>query len=144
MAARVRGLLKSRRGQEITVHFLLNSGFETDAPEVLVPQMLAGLLGVWPRLPAETLVEEYETVGGKTRLFRLEGEVEVSVVGEERTGAAVRCHLVISEHEEEALLSDQAIGALRLVIEDAASGLWRFRDETILRPSVPPQLWSAG
>ncbi len=43
----------------------------------------------------------------------------------------------------EVLLSDKLIGELEIALEDVASGLWRFRWESLskLRRSYPPKYW---
>ena len=54
MAVRVRLEIKSRcteRTLEVVV--LLNSGFETETPQLLVPIAVAEKLGLWPSLPED-------------------------------------------------------------------------------------------
>ena len=116
---------------------LLNTGFEGEKPEVLIPVRLAEKLRLWPRLPENVEVRSFETPAGLTRMYYLEDIAEVSVERE----AFIKCSLIVSELEHEVLLNDYSIKGLGIVIEDPAEGLWRFRNETKIRQSLPPQYW---
>jgi predicted aspartyl protease len=116
---------------------LLNTGFEGEKPEVLIPIRFAEKLRLWPKLPENVEVRSFETPGGLTRMYCLEDIAEVSVEGK----ASIKCSLIISEAEHEVLLNDQAIEGLKIVIEEPGKGLWRFRDETENRQSLSPQYW---
>ena len=52
---------------------LVNTGYETDIPEVLIPLDVAERLGLWPRLPENTIVETYRTASGLMRVYRIPG-----------------------------------------------------------------------
>jgi len=113
---------------------LVNTGYETDVPELLVPVSVAERLGLWPKLPEDTVVETYKTASGLMRVYRVRGARASLLVGgaEERD---VEVYLVISEHTDEALISDQLASAFGIVIEDPAKGLWRLRGESLVRSS---------
>ena len=52
MVVRVRLEMKSRCTERtLEVIALLNSGFETETPQLLVPIAVAEKLGLWPSLP---------------------------------------------------------------------------------------------
>ena len=72
MAVRVRLRIKAvkgvRAGKAVETTALVNTGFETDSPELLVPLRLSEALGFWPELPEGTKVEVYETAGGSLTL----------------------------------------------------------------------------
>ena len=50
MAVRVR-LRVSRGGSGVEVVALVNSGYEADSPQLMVPVALAKVLGLWPPPP---------------------------------------------------------------------------------------------
>lgn len=126
-------------GPSLEINSLLNTGFGTEEPEVLVPVKVAEKLSFWPKLPEGAVIRPYETPGGITRMCHLAKPIEVKGITENRISRAIKCNLVISEIEHEVLLSDMAISELEIVIEDAGKGLWRFREESKIRNSVEPQ-----
>jgi predicted aspartyl protease len=42
---------------------LVNTGFETPNPQILLPIKAAEKLGLWPELPMNTMVKIYDTAG---------------------------------------------------------------------------------
>jgi hypothetical protein len=50
---------------------LVNTGYETDVPELLIPVDVARSLGLWPRLPDNTVVETYRTASGLMKVYRV-------------------------------------------------------------------------
>ncbi|MCC6019172.1 MAG: hypothetical protein LM601_09080 [Candidatus Verstraetearchaeota archaeon] len=113
---------------------LVNTGYETDVPELLVPVSVAGSLGLWPKLPDNTIMETYRTASGLMRVYRVGGaHVSLLVGGSEEK--SVKTYIVISEYTDEALISDQLASELGIVIEDPAKGLWRLRGESLVRSS---------
>ena len=46
----------------------MNSGFETEKPQLLIPLRLAREIGLWPP-PPDSRIEEFETAGGPTRNY---------------------------------------------------------------------------
>jgi hypothetical protein len=118
---------------------LVNTGYETDVPELLVPVSVAGSLGLWPKLPDNTIVETYRTASGLMRVYRVGGaRVSLLVGGSEEK--SVKAYIVISEYTDEALISDQLASELGIVIEDPAKGLWRLRGESLVRSSEDSSL----
>jgi len=113
---------------------LVNTGYETDVPEILVPVDVAENLGLWPRLPDGTVVETYRTASGLMRVYRVRGASASLLVGGAEVGE-VGVYVVISEYTDEALISDQLASAFSIVIEDPAKGLWRLRGEPVVRSS---------
>jgi len=47
------------RGRKASAVDLLNTGYESVVPEIIVPVAIAEQLGIWPRLPEKTVVESY-------------------------------------------------------------------------------------
>lgn len=129
MAVRLRLRIKVG-GKEIEETALLNSGYESQEPELAVPTPVAEKLGLWP-LPEGTRAEyvEYETAGGPAFMIRLRSSGEVRAISEDRVGPPAQCRFLIASQLDEVLVSDRAIDALGLAVESFGEGLWRFRDE---------------
>ncbi|MFN4046635.1 MAG: hypothetical protein ACK4H7_04775 [Acidilobaceae archaeon] len=140
MAVRVKLRIKSlRSGREIVSSALVNSGFEAETPQLLIPRRLALELGLWPP-PEDAYLVEVGTAGGPTRNYMVPGAVEVSVETRDRIVGPLRCDLMISNLEYEVLISDRLGGELGIVILDLR-GKWRFSDEDTVRETETPQFW---
>lgn len=121
---------------------LLNSGFESEIPLVLVPAKVAEHLSFLPNLPTNAIAETYEAAGGAAvRVYLIENAVKVRVVIDDRETDFTTCSIVISEGEREVILSDLLIDELEIIIEKSGVGLWRFNDESKIRSSLQPQHW---
>ena len=130
MALRLRLRLESAKGSSIDVIALVNSGYETTRPEILVPPDVAKALGYYPELPAGAMIREYVLAdGSRTRLIKVMDAVKVHVVEEDRVVGGVISDLVISERAEEVLISDKLTDKLNIVMIAVGEGLWCFRDE---------------
>jgi len=117
---------------------LVNTGFETPNPQILLPVKAAEKLKPWPNLPPDALVEMYDTAGGPTRVYRVRNAVKVEVPGR---GISATADAVISHSEVEVLVSDRLADELMIAIEKPGEGLWRFRDENVIRRSESPEIW---
>jgi hypothetical protein len=113
---------------------LVNTGYETDVPEILIPIAIAERLGIWPRLPENTTIETYRTASGLMKVYRISG-ARISLVVDGVEKKIVEGCIVISEYADEVLVSDQLTSAFGIVIEDPAKGLWRLREEAVVRAS---------
>ena len=121
-------------GASLDLAALVNTGYETDVPELLVPVEVAERLGLWPKLPEGVVVETYKTASGLMKVYRVGGaRVSLLLGGAEERG--VGAYVVISEYTDEALISDQLASELGIAIEDPAKGLWRLRWESLVRRS---------
>jgi hypothetical protein len=144
VAVRVRLRVRSRStGRELKTSALVNSGFETFKPQLLVPVRFAMVLGLWPHIPRDYTVRDYMTTGGPTRMYVLIDEVDVSIDVEYSTNPVIS-DLVISTIEEEVLISDKLAGRLGIIVYDFADGIWRLNidPETTRRRSVEREVWS--
>jgi hypothetical protein len=144
VAVRIRLRIRSRTtGRELRAVALVNSGFETVKPQLLVPIKVAELLGLWPQIPRDYIVKDYMTAGGPARMHVLVDEVEVSVDVEHSTNPVIS-DLVISPFEEEILISDKLAGKLGIVVYDFAEGIWRLQTdpEAVRRRSEERETWS--
>lgn len=122
-------------GSRVTIIALVNTGFEGDVPEVLIPIDVAERLGIWPNLPENAVIETYRTASGLMRVYRVQG-AKVRLATEEVASEPVDSFIVVAEQTDEALINDQMISAMGIVVEDPARGLWRLRDESRLRRSL--------
>lgn len=130
LAIRLRLRLRSVKGAVVDTIALLNSGYETVVPELLVPERLARDLGLYPSIPAGAEVREYALAdGSRRRLIRIPDAVEVSAVTDDRVVGPVKASIVIAEGAEEPLISDKLSDALGIVALAIGEGLWCFRDE---------------
>ena len=133
MGVRVRIRIEFKDRSLMTIA-LVNTGFEGDVPEVLIPPHIAIKLGVWPKLPDGTIIETYRSASGLMRVYRIKG-ARVSLVSEEKIYEPIETYLVISEYTDIVLINDQLISSMNIIIEDPAKGLWRIRGERKVRRS---------
>jgi hypothetical protein len=119
-----------REGKSVDVVALINSGYETREPEVLLPVAIATQLPIYPRLPEGAIVKEYKLADGSiTKLIKVSRAVQIYVVEEDRVVGPVEASLVIAEKAEEVLISDKLAEKLGIVALDFGERLWCFRDE---------------
>jgi hypothetical protein len=119
-------------GEVLETSALVNTGFETPNPQILLPIKVAERLSLWPELPRDTLVEIYDTAGGPVRVYRVRNAVNVEIP---EKGISVIADAAISHTEVEVLISDKLADELMIVNERPGEDIWRFRDENILRKS---------
>jgi len=141
VAVRVRVRIRSSE-MESETSALVNTGFEAEQPEILLPARLAEMLGLYPP-KSGSLLQEYSVVGGTTTIIKSSERIHVQLLTEDREMSSVQAIPLISDREDEALISDSLASMLKISIEDAKEGLWRLMDETPKnpRPSSEPQYW---
>ena len=140
VAVRVKLRIKSlRSNREVVTSALVNSGFEAETPQLLIPRRLAAELGLWPP-PDDACLIEVGTAGGPVRNYLVPNAAEVTVETGDRSVGAVKCDVMISNLEYEVLISDKLGGELGIVILDLR-GKWRFLDEDKIRETEAPQYW---
>jgi len=122
------------RGRYVEAVALVNTGYEGDTPEVLIPIQVAGRLGIWPNLPEDTVIETYRSASGLMKVYRVRG-AKVHLVGSDIKPKHIDSYLAISEYTDEVLINDQLTSSLEIIIEDPAKGLWRIRGEDKIRES---------
>jgi len=127
----IRLRLRLTRGDTNTeVIALVNSGYETTEPEILVPPVTAKELHLYPQLPQGVIIKEYRLADGSTtKLIRITKAIYVYVIEDDRIVGPVESSLVIAERAEEPLISDKLASKLGIVALDLGEGLWCFRDE---------------
>ena len=140
MAIRVKLKIRSlKTNREVLTSALVNSGFEAETPQLLIPRRLAIELGLWPP-PEDAYLVEVGTAGGPVRNYLVPRAAEVSVVTKDRVVGPCICDVMISGLEYEVLISDKLGGELGIVILDLR-GKWRFSDEEKIRETEAPQYW---
>ena len=139
MAVRVK-LLVSHEDSELKVVALVNSGFETDTSQLLLPKVAAEKLGFQP--PIEALKQTYDTAGGPAEVWVYPESLKVKILAGKKTSRSVKADLVVSQIESEALIGDKLSGELKIVVEDFSRGLWKLRGEKRLRRTERPQPWT--
>jgi len=125
----VRLRLRVERGEVVKeVLALVNSGYEADTPQLLIPTGLARELSLWPP-PPDALETVFNTAGGPLKVWVVRRGARVMVAAEDVRSRKVEADIVISHLADEPLISDKLTGALEVALEDVAEGLWRFRWE---------------
>ncbi|KPV62264.1 MAG: hypothetical protein AOA65_1961 [Candidatus Bathyarchaeota archaeon BA1] len=92
LVVRVRVRLKPVKGRlhaSIETAAIANAGYESDVPEVVIPELLAERLGLFPELPSGTRIEAYQTAGGEVRVHYIPDALETSVLTEDRVEGPV-------------------------------------------------------
>jgi len=141
VALRVRLKVREKEGF-VDASALVNTGFETETPQLLLPLRLASALGLWPP-PPEAQLLEFGTAGGPVRNYVVPNSLEVWVLSGDRVVGSVVSDAVISNVELEALINDKLAGALGIMILNPATDEWRFRDNdaSVIRRTEPPRYW---
>ncbi len=119
---------------------LVNSGFESLEPEIVIPIALADALGI----EVSNSIATYEVAGGgSVAAFRAREQVRVGLVLDDRPCPQIPAVASIMPGEHEVIVSDRLAHDLGIVIIDPFEGLWCLRDEIgrKVRHSVPPQHW---
>jgi hypothetical protein len=120
MAVRVRVRI-SLGDRSIETNALINTGYEAETPQILVPIPAAEALGAWP--PQGAFESTYETAGGPLRAWVYPRGCRVKIVAEGAATVEVEADLVVSPITDEVLINDKLTGKLQIVLEDAGQGL---------------------
>ncbi|MFP3215724.1 MAG: hypothetical protein RXP99_00370 [Vulcanisaeta sp.] len=143
MAVRVRLRLRSKTSQEaIETSALVNSGFEAESPQLLIPTSLARQLSLYPPPPMSSIIE-VGTAGGPVRVFLVREALYAWVITGDREVGPKLADVLISSTEEEVLISDKLAEEFGIVLLAIGSGKWRFIDDPPdkVRYSEKPQYW---
>jgi len=124
------------RNQCTILRALVNSGYETEEPELAIPQSIAEELGIWP--PQKFTLEEAYTAGGLAPVYVVDEDARASLVLNDKYVENVRVKLVINPYLDEPIISDHLIDALGIVVISFGKGLWKHRNdpENIVRKST--------
>ena len=143
MAVRIKLRLRARAsGGAIEVSALINSGFETDSPQLLIPMRLARRLALYPP-PITSSIIEIGTAGGPSKVFLIREALEVWAITDDREVGPKLVDVLISPIEEEVLVNDKLTEELGIILLATGSGKWRFVDDPAdkVRHSEKPQYW---
>lgn len=117
--------IKSKiKGSEVIEKGLVNSGYEAEAPEILVDSKIAKELGYYPKFPEGASIKTY-TMAGSTEIkfIHIKDAVTVQVLTEDISSGEVSSDLVISEKESDILISDKLASKLNIVLLDIGEGI---------------------
>ena len=129
-----------KTGATVTTAALVNSGYEVEEPEILLPRRLAEFIGLDLKPPrARTVV--YETAVGLYHLVFVPKAVDIHLVEASRRAEAV--NVSVSDSEREVLISDMLAGVLGIQLLDIGRGYWRVKEDPpdLVRMSVEPEYW---
>lgn len=120
---------------------LVNSGFESDAPDIVIPIEIAKRLGLWPPKEAHTIV--LETGGGETTTIYSESVVELELILSDREPKKIIANVIINPYIHEVILSDYVSSLFGIMLIDIKKGLWRLIDDppTTIRTSTSLEEW---
>ncbi len=138
MAARVKIRLL-RDDNTITTSALLNSGFETYSPDIVVPLEVAKRLGLWPLIQGK--IVSLETGGGDIGVPYVEESVVLELYLGDREPKRVRVNVIIDPHVREVTISDYVASALGIILLDFKLGMWRLVDD---KPDVRRERGTRG
>ncbi len=122
---------------------LVNTGFETDEPQLLVPNRFLSINEINLDLREAGRPVEYGTAGGPISMYVLQDACSISVIEPDRTKGLVKADLVVSPVEREVIISDTLADSLEIVILSPGRGCWKFVDDPPekTRTSYAPQIW---
>lgn len=138
MGVRVRVRIEGPDGRVLDSVALLNGGFETRDPHVLLPAEAARKLFAHPMKGKKVAAR---TADHEATMTRPADPLVVRVLSDDREGPAVTCRALVAPHAEEVLLSDSAIDAVGVEIRSFGGGLWQFVGESRTRRSEEPETW---
>ena len=94
---------------------LVNSGYEADTPQLLIPAGLAKEFGLWPP-PIEATEAVFNTAGGPLKVWIIAGAAEACVMAGDASSRETTVDLVISPIADEPLISDMLAGRLEIAV----------------------------
>ena len=125
MVVRVKLRVIGRAGQ-VELPALVNSGFEADEPQLILPVEVAEELGL---LREARALEAFEVAGGGRALgYRIARPIAVELVLRDREPIRVEALITVMPGESEAVISDFLSSELGIVILDATRGVWSHRE----------------
>ncbi len=141
MAVRVKIKIKVGN-EEIETTALANSGYEAfKKPEIILPETLANKLGIKEDKFNFKRVHFQDIKGAfNSPVYQNAAIIWLNINPDRK----VTVDVVVTDREEEVLLSDKLISALGIDIVDAGEGIWKLREDPphIFRKSERRQVWS--
>ncbi|MBI4618102.1 MAG: hypothetical protein HY720_31150 [Planctomycetes bacterium] len=129
--------------RELETAALVNTGFEAERLECSLPVRAAEALGLWPELPAGALRMEVDTYGGKAIVHAIPDALVVKIGVASSLVREVTAWAVITQTDNEVVLSDALAEALGIVALKMKSGEWLLAGEPfdLPRASVSPRFF---
>jgi len=127
MVVRLKLRIATRDGVKIE-KALVNSGYESDSPQLMVPDTIARELGLWPP-PSYAREYVFDTAGGPVKVWYIPRSAAVAVLVDDKISKEVVVDIVVSPYIDEPLISDMLASELELVLLDIGRGYWKFRWE---------------
>jgi hypothetical protein len=110
---------------------LVNTGFETDELQLLVPYTFLVRSGIDLEDLDKLVVIEYDTAGGSITIPVYPKACRVAVIEPDRVSKEVKIDLAISFTGKEILMSDALIGDLGIDMVNTKTGSWKFIDDSL-------------
>ena len=122
---------------------LVNTGYETTRPQLLVPYRFLKVNGIEFEDLGSPLTVEYETAGGVVALNVYRDVCQVSIITDHEITESVVTDMVVSPIEKEILISDTLAEELGIIILNPGKGYWRLRSDPLdkIRESPKPEYW---
>ncbi len=111
----------------VKIKALVNSGFESDAPDIAIPVGLARKLNLWPPQTRSTAV--LDTGGGEVVSPYYENCGELELILEDRENKRIKVNIIVNPHIDEVALSDYVASEFGIILLDLKKGLWRLKDD---------------
>ena len=125
-------------GREALVSALVNSGFEAEEPQLVIPLRLYEVLGM---SSDRISIEDFSTAGGgRASGYRLEDPVDLELVLEDRPPVKAMARVTVLPGETEVIMSDHLASELGIVILDPYRGDWCLFDELGERRRITAKL----
>ncbi len=106
---------------------LLNSGFESDTPDIVIPVNVARDLGLWP--PKTNVIAMLDTGGGEVVSPYYQSSADLELILEDRASKTVKVSIIVNPHVDEVVLSDYVVSLLNIILLDFKKGFWRLSDD---------------
>ena len=107
---------------------LVNSGFEADAPDIVIPTNIAKQLSLWP--PQTNTTAILDTGGGEVVNPYYENCGILELVLDDRENIRIKVNIIVNPHVDEIALSDYVSSLLGIMLLDIKKGLWRLKDDS--------------
>jgi len=106
---------------------LVNSGFEADAPDIVIPTNIARQLNLWP--PRTNITAILDTGGGEVVNPYYENCGILELILDDRENIRIKVNIIVNPHIDEIALSDYVSSLLGIVLLDIKKGLWKLKDD---------------
>ena len=126
MACRVKVRIE-RGNRDVETVALVNSGFETDSPDIAIPISTAKELGLWPPSSASSTI--LDTGGGEVTNPYYVDAANLKLILGDREVESIRVNVIVNPHIDEVVISDYVASELGIVLLDIRRGLWRLSDD---------------